>query len=165
MHVFVAFHGAVEHERSVIWAQKDTGVNGLARLVAVSGDPSVWVTNRSATTRFITAPNSKWRFTSLTFDFANHYVFWSDAGNRKIQGIRLGDKNHFAEDVFSGTSGAVYGLAFDWISGNIYWCDRQYNWIAMSRRRRSRHQGQVFRAVVTDGLDVPAGLAVHPLEG
>ena len=41
----------------MIWSQHDESDGGLSRIVGVSGDPTVWVANRTASTRYITAPN------------------------------------------------------------------------------------------------------------
>ena len=73
------------HERNLIWAQKDARSN-VARLVGVTGDPHSWVVNRTATTKYITAPNKHWRFSGLAFDFQRQTLYWSDTGNKKIQG-------------------------------------------------------------------------------
>ncbi len=47
----------VSHERNLMWSQQDHNAEGLSRIVGVSGDPIKWVANRTASTRYITAPN------------------------------------------------------------------------------------------------------------
>lgn len=76
---------SVTHERNLIWAQKDE-VTGVARLVGVTGDPIFWVQNRTATTKYITSPKDNWKFKALDFDFRRKALYWSEAGNKKIQG-------------------------------------------------------------------------------
>ena len=56
---------AVSHERNLVWAQKDEQYTGVSRIVGAAGDPNLWVTNRTASTRYITAPNSRWHFVAV----------------------------------------------------------------------------------------------------
>lgn len=71
----------VTHERTLVWTQKDSSKTAVARIVGVSGDPAHWVINRTATTRYITAPNPSWTFEALAMDFQRKTLYWSDTGS------------------------------------------------------------------------------------
>lgn len=151
----------MKHERNLIWAQTDEDISGMSRIVAINGDPEQWVPNRTATTQYITAPNTRWRFVGLAFDYGRQTVFWSDTGNKKIQGLQLnGTSQPFV--VFDGISNQVEGVAVDWLVGNIYWADALYNWIVMAP---AVPDTRLFRIIISTGLEHPTGLAVHPYQG
>ncbi len=144
-----------------MWAQTDEDYSGVSRIVAIDGDPDRWVPNRTATTHYITAPNPVWRFVGLTFDYGRRTLFWSDSGNKRIQGLNLnGSATPF--DLFDGVSDRVEGMAVDWLSGNIYWADSLYNWIVVAPAVVNTN---LFRIIVSDDLDNPTGLAIQPYQG
>ena len=82
--------------------------------------------------RYITAPNNNWVFMALAFDYKEQTIYWSDAGNKKIQGLRL-DGSNAAFIAHQGTSGHVYGvwtilLFYSWGLSSVYifinmWCN------------------------------------------
>ena len=152
---------SVSHEKNLIWAQKDINFSGVARIVGVNGDPNNWVVNRTATTRYIRAPNNHWHFVALSFLYSQQTLYWSDRGNKKIQGLILGGSN-VAFSVFGGISSQVEGLAVDWLTGNIYWTDALYNWIIVAPAIKHADK---YRIIVNTGLDNPMGIAVHPRRG
>ncbi|XP_078614309.1 uncharacterized protein LOC144883590 [Branchiostoma floridae x Branchiostoma japonicum] len=61
----------------------------------------------------------------------------------------------------TGTSGRVGGLAVDWLSGNIYWCDASYNSILAATSDGTRRRV----LVQTGAYSSPSGLALHPEKG
>ena len=63
--------------------------------------------------------------------------------------------------VYSGISKEVNGIAVDWLSGSLYWTDALYNWISVCDSQRF----EIYRHLVTTGLDKPIGIAVDPVEG
>lgn len=138
------------------------GPGGLARLVSVAGEPQKWVVNRTAVTRYITAPNPKWRFQALSHDYNRHFLYWAETDRHKIQRIELGRRGRLPQDVYSGTSGDVTGLTVDWMSENVYWSDAQYKWIAMASASTIRVNQ--MKLVVTSQLDQPMAVVVYPQE-
>ena len=71
---------SVQHGRNLIWAQNGVTKSGVSRIVSIDGDPDRWVPNRTATTRYITAPANDWLFTGLAFNFQKQNLYWSDTG-------------------------------------------------------------------------------------
>ncbi len=52
------------------------------------------------------------------------------------------------------------GIAFDWITGNIYFADSNYSHIGVCRNDSS-----VCSVLVQEAIDKPRDIAVHPNEG
>uniref|UniRef100_A0A3Q2C7L2 EGF-like domain-containing protein n=1 Tax=Cyprinodon variegatus TaxID=28743 RepID=A0A3Q2C7L2_CYPVA len=64
------------------------------------------------------------------------------------------------EDVVTNGIGRVEGIAVDWIAGNIYWTDQGFDVIEVARLNGS------FRyVVISQGLDKPRAITVHPEKG
>ncbi|XP_013405316.1 low-density lipoprotein receptor-related protein 4-like [Lingula anatina] len=149
---------SITHGQNLIWAQRSP--SGVARIVGIPGDPADWVESKKASTRYITAPNKDWHFVALAHDYRQKILYWSDRGNKKLQGLRLNGSTH-AFTIFGGISSRVEGLAVDWVAGNIYWVDAVYNWLVVAP---ATEQTGAYR-VLFDDLDTPMGVAVHPHEG
>ena len=147
----------VSHELNLVWAQRDEQ-SKISRLVGVSGDPNIWIPTHVASSKYITAPGNTWKFLALDFDYKHQQLFWSDAGNNRIQGYFLnGSTQPF--DLYTGTSSQVEGIAVDWLRGNLYWCDAVYNWIGMTLTS-FRKDKRVHRIIVDTGLDQPRDIVV-----
>lgn len=52
------------------------------------------------------------------------------------------------------------GIAFDWITGNIYFADSNYSHIGVCRNDTS-----VCAVLVQEAIDKPRDIAVHPNQG
>ncbi|XP_052265927.1 low-density lipoprotein receptor-related protein 4-like [Dreissena polymorpha] len=159
------FYGAnttngVRHTRNLIWAQTPNLKIGVSRIVGIEGDPTVWVPSGNVQVRHISAPHHGWQFKALAYNWADQTLYWSEATNRKIQGLKLNGTTE-TETLFTGTSSMVEGLAVDWISNNIYWADSLYDWIMIG----SMYTNPGYKIVVRDGLTGPSGVAVHPEKG
>jgi low density lipoprotein-related protein 2 len=53
----------------------------------------------------------------------------------------------------------IEGLAYDWLSGNLYWTDNTYKWIMVST-----DDGR-YQKVLIEDLTSPLGIVVHPQRG
>ncbi|KAK2147401.1 hypothetical protein LSH36_555g03023 [Paralvinella palmiformis] len=155
------WHTDVRHGKNLFWVQNPANSSGSSRIVSIFGDPDSWVVNRTATTSYIRAPNNRWRFTGLTFNFRKRTLYWSDTGNKKIQGLVL-TNDDVPFTIFDGISNGVHSLALDWLTNNIYWTDSLYNWIVMAP---AVPDTTLFRIVINTDLDHPMGLVVHPFRG
>lgn len=98
---------------------------------------------------------------ALSHDYRKQMLFWSDRGNKKIQGLNLNGTTH-AFTIFGGISSEVQGLAVDWLSESIYWTDSVYNWIIVAPARQSNG---AYRVLFDTDLDAPMGIAVYPQKG
>lgn len=151
---------AVFSGSTLIWSDLPFGY-GRARILGIEGKPEEWIGAQKMKLRQINSPSANWHFRGLAFSYANNYLYWSESGYRKIQGLILNGKKE-TDSIYHGTSTQVDGLAVDWISGNLYWTDAIYNWIMMVPLKPN----QTRYKIVTDlGLDKPHGIAVLPQKG
>lgn len=54
----------------------------------------------------------------------------------------------------------VEGLAYDWITGNLYWVDSRLNALEVSRR-----DGSQRIILLNKNISQPRGLSLDPMEG
>ena len=52
------------------------------------------------------------------------------------------------------------GIAVDWVGRNLYWCDKSTDTIEVSRL-----DGRYRKILVSDGLEEPRAIVVHPYRG
>ena len=69
---------------------------------------------------------------AVDYDFADNCVFWADIGDRDIKRACLDGKSENQRLV--GLNGTVEGLAYDWISQNLYWIETTTVKIEMCRK-------------------------------
>lgn len=66
--------------------------------------------------------------------------------------------------VYHGIMLRVYlyleGLAFDWMTKNLYWTDSKYQWIMVARP-----DGRFQKKLINENLVDPVGIVVHPKRG
>ena len=55
----------------------------------------------------------------------------------------------------------VNGLAVDWLSGSMYWTDGLYDWISVANVDKQ----DIYNHLITDNLEKPSGIVVHPKRG
>ena len=112
-------------------------------------------------------PRSKCNYFHF-FRYSTQNLFFSDRGFKEIMRTRLRimhtqtySYNVTINPVYSGISKEVNGIAVDWLSGSLYWTDALYNWISVCDSQRF----DIYRHLVTTGLDKPIGIAVDPAAG
>ncbi|XP_064614875.1 low-density lipoprotein receptor-related protein 6-like isoform X2 [Liolophura sinensis] len=152
---------AVQHGINLIWAQRSSKRIDYAKIVGIEGYPKDWISTGKLKVRQISAPSIQWHFNALAYQYDTKTIYWSEKGNKRIQGLRL-DGSTETNNVFNGTSSDVEGLAVDWVSRNLYFTDSVYNWVMMVGLNST-----VFpHKLVTDtNLDRPMGIAVYPQKG
>lgn len=62
--------------------------------------------------------------------------------------------------IFQGLAWGIDNICVDWISGNVYWTDTNYNWIMMANRNFSH-----YKNMISIKSQIPAKIAVHPTAG
>ncbi|CAL4174127.1 unnamed protein product, partial [Meganyctiphanes norvegica] len=90
-------------------------------------------------------------------DMNNGTIFWSDMKVKNIMKLEKGGK---PETIIGSGLDLVEGLAYDWITGNIYWVDSRLYTIEVSRRDGSNRM-----ILLNKNITQPRGLAIDPTEG
>lgn len=81
-------------------------------------------------------------------------IFWSDMKLKKISRL---DRGSEPVEVISTGLDLVEGLAYDWISGNIYWLDSKLNTIEVARE-----DGSNRIVLVKENITQPRGMCLDP---
>jgi hypothetical protein len=81
-----------------------------------------------------------------------------------IQRLHLDGKSE-PEVIVSQDLKSVEGLAFDWISQNLYFCDGINKRIEVIRTDATSFGRMRKKIIGADHLDKPRGIAVHPVKG
>nr|XP_022326442.1 low-density lipoprotein receptor-related protein 4-like [Crassostrea virginica] len=63
--------------------------------------------------------------------------------------------------LYKGISLTYGKIAFDYVSNNIYWCDRQLKWIAMKPAYNLNNS--IYKVIIRKDLNYPEGLALDPV--
>uniref|UniRef100_A0A8C5DJ44 Low-density lipoprotein receptor-related protein 1-like n=1 Tax=Gouania willdenowi TaxID=441366 RepID=A0A8C5DJ44_GOUWI len=91
--------------------------------------------------------------TVVDYDAVEHRIYWSDVRTQTI-------KRAFINGTGVETVVSAEGITVDWIAGNIYWTDQGFDVIEVARLNGS------FRyVVISQGLDKPRAITVHPVKG
>ncbi|WAR11896.1 LRP5-like protein [Mya arenaria] len=56
-------------------------------------------------------------------------------------------------------------IAVDWLSHTVYWTDSIYRWICAAAGQMEKINDDIYTILVDQGLEAPAGIALHPMEG
>ncbi|KAK4320926.1 hypothetical protein Pmani_008243 [Petrolisthes manimaculis] len=90
-------------------------------------------------------------------DMKSGTLFWSDMKVKQIVKLEKGGQPEVL--VGSGLD-LVEGLAYDWITGNLYWVDSRLNAMEVSRR-----DGSGRMVLLNKNISQPRGLSIDPFEG
>ncbi|XP_076061029.1 low-density lipoprotein receptor-related protein megalin isoform X2 [Oratosquilla oratoria] len=90
-------------------------------------------------------------------DMRNGTLFWSDMKSKKIMKL---EKQESAEELVKSGLDLVEGLAYDWITGNLYWVDSRLNTMEVARR-----DGSGRMILLNENITQPRGLSLDPTEG
>uniref|UniRef100_A0A8C6YMA5 Low-density lipoprotein receptor-related protein 1 n=1 Tax=Nothoprocta perdicaria TaxID=30464 RepID=A0A8C6YMA5_NOTPE len=104
--------------------------------------------------------------TVVDYDALEQRIYWSDVRTQTIKRAFINGTG-VETDVVTNGIGRVEGIAVDWIAGghgapprNIYWTDQGFDVIEVARLNGS------FRyVVISQGLDKPRAITVHPEKG
>lgn len=96
---------------------------------------------------------------ALDYEWSTKCYYWSDVttATSKIQKLCPGDDQQRPVDVHNTLLKNPDGLAVDWVAQNLYWCDKGYDSIEVSRL-----DGRHRRTLLTNNLQEPRAIALDP---
>lgn len=96
---------------------------------------------------------------ALDYEWASKCYFWSDvtAISSKIMRLCAGDNR--TTNLHSNMLKNPDGLAVDWVAKNLYWCDKGYDTIEVSRL-----DGRYRRLLISENLQEPRAIALDPFQ-
>ncbi|XP_072178783.1 uncharacterized protein [Diadema setosum] len=147
----------------VMWSEVNAAT-GLARINSLGTDPTELIQPDGtlipsvSTAVYYRVPSGNW--TSVNIDYGKHEVLWHAENLGIIATGTLGRTSNEARAYFAWTSRTVYGIATDWLTGNVYWTDAAYDWIMVCSA-----DGAKMTSVIDEDLDLPTGIALHPSRG
>ncbi|XP_022248454.1 sortilin-related receptor-like [Limulus polyphemus] len=101
---------------------------------------------------------------AVDYDYHNNCVFWADINQKKIMRMCL-DGQKSAEVLVEKDLMIIEGLAFDWISKNLYFVDGGLARVEVIRTDIN-YAGRMRRELINKTMvDKPRGIAVHPARG
>lgn len=120
------------------------------------------VSDKSAAPDLVTPELADVRITDMDVNVKEGSVYFVDSTSRCIYSLVYSTKD--LKSVYCGVSSSAYtSISYDWLSGNLYWVDRLFQWIAVLRVNTS--DTSVYRILIQHGLDRPGRLAVDPIAG
>ncbi|XP_069121912.1 low-density lipoprotein receptor-related protein 4-like [Argopecten irradians] len=134
----------------------DDGVFSSGGIYFYDGDGST-VTNSSSRTF---AGVGVVEITSMDTNVADGSVYFYDYTSRCIYRYRSGTTTTVHCGISSSYSTS---LAYDWVSGNIYWADGFFNWIAVQPVDAT--DSHMYRVIIQDDIEKPRALAVDSKAG
>jgi len=103
---------------------------------------------------------------ALDYDYEGKCIYWSNITplgsliKRTCQGKNDTHDNQLKETIHSSTVQSPDGLAVDWISKNLYWCDKMKDTIEVSKLN-----GLYRKVIIKDNLQEPRAIVLNPYEG
>ncbi|XP_048744811.2 low-density lipoprotein receptor-related protein 4-like isoform X2 [Ostrea edulis] len=97
-------------------------------------------------------------FMALAYDGDQRTLFYSENVTKSISKVQL-KRGEYTKSIIKGI-GEVKGLAFDWMTKNLYWTDSKYQWIMVARP-----DGRFQKKLINENLVDPVGIVVHPKRG
>lgn len=99
----------------------------------------------------------------MTSDVRNASVYWTDAQGRQETIYKYplnGATVRKPEVVVNAGTYLPEGIAFDWITGNLYFVDSNLTYIAVCAQNPTR-----CAVLYQDHTQKPRGIALHPNQG
>lgn len=107
----------------------------------------------------------------IDFDYQSNKIFFSDVREKKLSWFYVNEENPQIRNImiqnttssswswsFSRNISSPDGIAYDWVSDTIYWCDSQLKQVI------SLNVNSGMRYVIAYG-DTPRAIVVHPCKG
>lgn len=93
---------------------------------------------------------------ATTSDMKSNTIYWSDMETKQIMRLTKGQD---AEVFISSGLSLVEGLAFDWVTKNLYWLDSKLNTIEVTSQD-TKHR----MILINQNITQPRGLSLDPAE-
>lgn len=103
--------------------------------------------------------SSDQRAVAVSYDCDSGRYFWTDVAKRRIYSSKI-DGNGSRTEVISTGLRSPEGIAVDFINGNIYWTDSEYNHIEVAK-----YDGSSRAVLVNKDMVNPRGIALDPIRG
>ena len=132
------------------------------------GKPSNFTNGTRVTNRYINFGQQASAI-SIKSDPGNQRLIFIDSKSQSIQKLAnfspsstYNYNRNYVSSVHLGISNTVNArLAYDWLTGNVYWTDDQFNWIAM--QNVNSNDSSSFRVLIHEGVISPACIAIDPM--
>lgn len=138
-----------------------------AQLQVFHSDPSTFnLTKSIGLTKMDVGGNSQ--VTSLVANTRNDSLIVLDAYDNTIYNYENFNlyMNHTSKNfskVHTGVSASTSQIAVDWLTGNVYWTDGFYKWIA-THPLSFPNNASVYKIIISTQLTKPEGIAVDPFQ-
>ena len=136
-----------------------------AQLNVYHNDPSTFKTNTSIKkTNLAFAGNTK--ITSLVANTGNNSLLVLDAVTNTIYNyenfnLHMNHRSRKFSIVHTGVSATTSQIAVDWYTGNVYWTDGFYKYVA-THPLIFPNDTSVYKILISQHLTKPEGIAVDP---
>ena len=136
-----------------------------AQLQVYHNDPSTFKTNTSTSISNLTfGENTK--ITSLVANTGNNSLLGLDANDNTIYNyenfnLYLNHTSRKFSKIHTGVSDTTSQIAVDWYTGNVYWTDGFYKYVA-THPLRFPDNTNVYKILISRHLTKPEGIAVDP---
>ncbi|XP_033732496.1 low-density lipoprotein receptor-related protein 5-like isoform X2 [Pecten maximus] len=109
---------------------------------------------------FTSFGSSNVQIRSMDVNVANGSIYFFERISRCIYRLHSGN----VQNVHCGISSSLFtSIAYDWVSGNMYWTDGFFNWIAVQPAGAT--DKSMFRVIIQDDIENPSALAVDAVAG
>ncbi|XP_052818651.1 low-density lipoprotein receptor-related protein 2-like [Mya arenaria] len=110
------------------------------------------------------------KFLSIDVDFHEKMVYMYDEHYKSlVYGTNFNAELELDNMTFDfahiGVSKGQVQIAVDWLSHTVYWTDSIYRWICAAAGQMEKINDDIYTILVDQGLEAPAGIALHPMEG
>nr|CAB3263507.1 low-density lipoprotein receptor-related protein 6-like [Phallusia mammillata] len=142
----------------VIWTNHDSK-NGGAHILSVKADPEIVKLQTDTVGIFnvsvlVASNQTKTEFWAVTADYNRQMIFFTDYMSEYI-GVRYMDLGITAQ-FLEGMAHGIENMAYDWLTGNLYWTDSEFKWVMAVDRTFS-----FYTPVYRTKLDPPYAIALH----
>ncbi|XP_072027600.1 low-density lipoprotein receptor-related protein 2-like [Amphiura filiformis] len=127
--------------------------DGQVTIRSIPADPQTYIHSGSVPSNLLfQQPTGKW--TEIAADYNRDIIIWSDENLKLLWRGNVSQPQ--ATPTFKGISYNIGGVAIDWMTGNVYWSDNNYNWIMILDTNGNS------KVLIDTALEIPGGIAVYP---